>query len=164
MADRINDIQARVSSILNALGGVFSTPQWGGRAYKLPGPGGSRSKPRLLAHVTTSREGDAVTVSFKLEKARAVEVVERYGWIEPHSFRTLAPAGWVTARVSTRRQVMTLAKLLSESRALYGAAEPEPDPEPGRSGTADPVVGRIDRVMQAARAEGWSPPADDDFA
>ncbi len=160
MVDRINDIQARVSSILNGLGGVFSTPQWGGRAYKLPGPGGSRSKPKLLAHVTTSREGDAVTASFKLEKARAVEVVERYRWIEPHSFRTLAPAGWVTARVTTRRQVTTLAKLLPESRALYGAAEPEP----GRTGTADPVVGRIDRVMRAARAEGWSPPADDDFA
>ena len=158
--DRINDIQARVSSILNGLGGVFSTPQWGGRAYKLPGPGGSRSKPKLLAHVTTSREGDAVTASFKLEKARAVEVVERYRWIEPHSFRTLAPAGWVTARVTTRRQVTTLAKLLPESRALYGAAEPKP----GRTGTADPAVGRIDRVMRAARAEGWSPPVDDDFA
>ncbi len=162
MAHRINDIQARVSSILNGLGGVFSTPQWGGRAYKLPGPGGSRSKPKLLAFVGTSPEGDAMTVMFKLEKARAAEAVERYRWIEPHSFRTLAPAGWVTARVTTRRQVTTLAKLLPESRALYGAAEPEP--KPGWSRTAEVVVGRIDRVMRAARAEGWSPPADDDFA
>ncbi len=160
MATRIKDLLASVSSILNELGGVFSAPQWGGRAYKLPGRGGSRSKPKLLAFVGTSREADAVTVMFKLEKARAAEVVERYRWIEPHSFRTLAPAGWVTARVTTRRQVTTLAKLLPESRALYGAAEPEP----AWSRNADPVVGRIDRVMRAARAEGWSPPADDDFA
>ncbi len=160
MATRIKEIQASVSSILNELGGVFSTPQWGGRAYKLPGRGGSRTKPKLLAFVATSREADAVTVMFKLEKARAAAVVERYRWIEPHSFRTLAPAGWVTARLTTRRQVATLAKLLPESRSLYGAAEPEP----GRSRNADPVVGRIDRVMRAARAEGWSPPADDDFA
>ena len=118
----------------------------------------------LYTEAMTKRPGlAAAAASIEAEeKARAAAVVERYRWIEPPSFRTLAPAGWVTARVTTRRQVMTLAKLLPESRALYGAAELEP--EPGRTGTTDPVVGRIDRVMRAARAEGWSPPADDDFA
>ena len=52
-----------LGAVLNALGGVFSTPQWGGRAYKLPRRGGARERPRLVAFVGPSRDGRAVTVS-----------------------------------------------------------------------------------------------------
>ena len=51
MAAKGTMLLAEVAKVLNALPGVFSTPQWGGRAYKLP-RGGNSGKPKLLAHVT----------------------------------------------------------------------------------------------------------------
>jgi hypothetical protein len=80
---------AELAVLLNGLPGVFSTPQWGGRAYKVP-RGGS-GKPKLLAHVTPADGDDGVTVSFKLQPPEAATQVERHVWIAPHSFRTLAP-------------------------------------------------------------------------
>jgi hypothetical protein len=146
-----------VAAVLNALPGVFSTVQWGGRAYKVPGPGGG-SRARLLAFVSAAEPGSSLHVSFKLEPARAREVVERHGWIEPHSFRTLAPSGWLTARPRTRRQLATLADLLRESRALYPpAAQPE---APAAAPRGDRTAARIDEVMRDLRAGGWSPPPD----
>ena len=160
MSTRIATLLESLSSTLNALPGVFSTAQWGGRAYKLPGPGGNRKRPKLVAFIATTRAGDAVTVSFKLERERAADVVERYAWIEPHSFRTLAPSGWVTAVLTTKRQAGTLKKLLAEARTLLPAAEPvEDEPAgPARGRSADPVARRIDRVMRDAAADGWEAP------
>jgi hypothetical protein len=157
-----------LGTVLNAMPGVFSTPQWGGRAYKLPGSGGHRAKrPRLVAFVAPTGDGRAVTVSFKLEPRRAADVIEEHDWIEPHSFRTLAPSGWVTAILTTKRQAAALRRLLLESHALHAPPEPPPPPPaPPRasapSAAADGGRGasRIDAVMADARARGWSPPAE----
>lgn len=103
-----------------------------------------------------------MSVSFKLEKQRAADVVERHAWIEPHSFRTLAPSGWVTAVLTTKRQAKTIEKLLAEARSLLPATEPEDAPPPSSHGTAsDPVARRIDRVMRDAVADGWTKREDD---
>ncbi len=157
-----------VGTLLSGLPGVFSTAQWGGRAYKLPGPGGARSRPKLVAHACcaeTSGKGAAgrVTVSFKLPPDRAGAAVQRHDWIAPHSFRTLAPAGWVTATVSRRRQLATLGRLLRESRQLYGDANRAAEEPARKKRRRDRVAGHIDQVMRRARAKGWSPPEGEDF-
>jgi hypothetical protein len=118
----------RIATTLGGLPGVFSTPQWGGRAYKVA----IGSKPKLLAHVMPAKDGAGVTVEFKLPKDRARDAIEQYAWLNPHGFRTLAPAGWVEAKVSRKRQLGPLRKLLEESRSLLPAHEPEPEPEPSR--------------------------------
>jgi hypothetical protein len=168
MADRTPALLAEIAAALNRLPGVFSTAQWGGRAYKLPGPGGNRSKPKLVAHVAPTRDGEAVSVSFKLPPERAADVIEKHEWIEPHEFRTLAPAGWVNARISTKRQLRPLGDLLAESRALHPETPDadEPDVEirtTVRSTGASAAARRIDRVMENAKKDGWTPPPDDGF-
>ena len=155
MPARLDEVRQDLMAALAALRGVFSTPQWGGRAWKLPGPGGNRKKPKLVAFVAPAGEGGAVAVSFKLARSRAQEVVKRHKWVSPHSFRTLAPSGWVTAEVSTKRQATALKKLLAESRALHGDAE-APTEAP-RTGGADPLARRLDDVMAQARKRGWTP-------
>ena len=118
----LDGVQAALIAGFGELAGVFSTPQWGGRAYKLPGPNGNRKRPKLLAHVVTTRDGKAITVQFKLAAQRAADVVEQYEWITPHSFRTLAPSGWISARLTTKRQTTTVLRLLRESG--LGGCEP----------------------------------------
>ncbi|MHC4082239.1 MAG: MmcQ/YjbR family DNA-binding protein [Planctomycetota bacterium] len=157
MAARTQMLLTGLSTLLNGLPGVFSTPQWGGRAYKVPRRGSG--KPKLLAHVTPVDDEAAVTVSFKLPPAEAVEQVERHDWIAPHSFRTLAPSGWLTARVSTKRQLASLSKLLEKSHGLHhtaGATSAGAEAAPG----APPEVNRIDQVLGEAASEGWSPKSD----
>ena len=159
---KMND---RISSLLGEIGAaLFSTAQWGGRAYKLPGPGGNRGKPKLLAFLSVTNAGDAVSVSFKLPPARAAQVVEERRWIAPHSFRTLAPSGWVSATVSNRRRIGPLRRLLEESRSLHPVHPPLVTVERrGAAASTNTVARRIDRVMGKMKAEGWSPPADDGF-
>jgi hypothetical protein len=111
----------------------------------------------LLAHVTPVDGEDGVTVSFKLPPPEAATQVERYDWIAPHSFRTLAPSGWVTARVRTKRQLATLRKLLHESHGLHGVVM-DSDPGPSHQGGGESA--RIDRVLGEAKGEGWSPQSD----
>jgi predicted DNA-binding protein (MmcQ/YjbR family) len=153
MAARATTLLAEVAKVLNGLPGVFSTPQWGGRAYKVPA--GSSGKPKLLAHVTPVEDEGGVTVSFKLPPAAAADQTERHNWIAPHSFRTLAPSGWVTAHVRTRRQLATLRKLLVESHALHRTKAP-PVKDPG----AAPDAARIDQVLRDAAPDGWTPRSD----
>jgi predicted DNA-binding protein (MmcQ/YjbR family) len=155
MASRTQMLLAELAALLNSLPGVFSTPQWGGRAYKVPR--GTSGKPKLLAHVTPVDREDAVTVSFKLQPPEAADQVERHDWITPHSFRTLAPSGWVTARVSTKRHVATLRKLLRESHGLHGVVTAS-DPGPKQAGGDDSA--RIDRVLGEAKDGGWTPQSD----
>ncbi|MCZ6734627.1 MAG: hypothetical protein ACE10B_04750 [Phycisphaerales bacterium] len=165
MSNRATDLREHLSAILNALPGVFSTPQWGGRAYKVLAKAGSRSKPKLLAFVTVADSQDAVQISFKLAPDRARTMVQRHQWIAPHPFRTLAPAGWVTARVSTKRRLTTLAKLLKESRLLYGSVEGAaavPTHSLPVDERSDSIARHIDRVMCELRSEGWVPPQPDD--
>jgi len=153
------DLMGELAEALNKLPGVTSVAQWGGRVWKRPvgGGGGGRGKTKLLAHLYFDGDGKSVTASFKLAPDRARDVCEARDWIEPHSFRTLAPSGWVTATARTRRQVTALVKLLSESYDLYGplpeAAEPTAAAEPR-------AAGHIDRVMGQARADGWKPQSD----
>jgi len=163
MNKRIQAILDDLSGQLNALPDVFSTPQWGGRAYKVPGPNGNTKKPKLVAFVALNDARDAVGIQFKLTKDRAGQVIDDHDWLEPHSFRTLAPAGWVSAKVTGKRQLNVLAKLLAESRALYPAVEESMVNVVERSPATDGVSKRIDNVMSAMRAEGWHPPNDDDF-
>src|SRR5688572_30491941 len=81
----ITQIQEQIASALGKLPGVFSTVQWGGRAYKLPSPNGNRKKPKLLAHVYMDKSGKALFVDFKLEREHARQVVDECDWIKPHS-------------------------------------------------------------------------------
>ena len=163
MNKRIQAILDDLSGHLNLLPGVFSTPQWGGRAYKVPGPNGNPNKPKLVAFVALNDARDAIGVQFKLTKERAGQAIDDHDWIKPHSFRTLAPAGWVSARVTGKRQLNVLAKLLAESRALYPAVEESMAAIGDRTTGSDVVSKRIDHVMREMRAEGWQPPNDDDF-
>jgi predicted DNA-binding protein (MmcQ/YjbR family) len=167
MAARTSGLLGEVGAVLNGLPGVFSTVQWGGRAYKVPGPG-TGSKAKLLAFVSCDDDGQGVYVSFKLKPKRAHEVVDRHDWVEPHSFRTLAPSGWVSARLRTKRQLAALAPLLQESRELYapvGATETNPSRQRQSASASAPAPGadaakRIEHVMNNLRAAGWSPPQD----
>lgn len=163
MNERVQAILRDLSRRLNSLPGVFSTPQWGGRAYKVPGPNGNPKKPKLVAFVALNKARDAIGVQFKLTRSRAEQVVDDYDWISPHSFRTLAPAGWVSAKVTGKRQLTVLAKLLAESRALYPTVpKTQANPKEQRAGS-DAISRRIDQVMHEMKAEGWHPRGDDDF-
>jgi predicted DNA-binding protein (MmcQ/YjbR family) len=153
MAARTQMLLAELAELLSGLPGVFSTPQWGGRAYKVPRRGSG--KPKLLAHVTPVEDEDAVTVSFKLPPPEAADNVERHDWIAPHSFRTLAPSGWLTARVRTKKQLTTLRKLLKESHALHGVTATTSETPPAGDDRA-----RIDNVLREATNEGWTPQSD----
>lgn len=156
MGTDVQAIQDELAAILNTLAGVFSTPQWGGRAYKVPRPSAA-GKARMLAFVAINGEADAVQVSFKIPLPDAETAVEQHDWIAPHSFRTLAPAGWLTATVSTKRHVRTLGALLGRSHAMHGvdAGQPRTPAPAANSGT-----GHIDRVMREVRSEGWTPKSD----
>ncbi len=165
MSDRTRNLLNEIGKSLNRLPGVFSTAQWGGRAYKLPNEKNDRRKAKLLAFVLLSKDDRAVSVSFKLEPTIAADAVDRYGWVEPHSFRTLAPSGWISATISTKRQLKPLALLLKESRSLYPLEKEMPStpvPSDGKAGS-NPVARRIDRVMAEFEREGWSPSEDADF-
>ena len=162
MAARIQALLAELAGSLNSLPGVFSTAQWGGRAYKVPRGSGGASKPKLLAHVSIAEGGQVITASFKLTTPRAEEAIDRYDWIEPHSFRTLAPAGWLTATVTTKRQLGVLVKLIRESHTLLGPPPPAVDVEvPSRTRRpSNGAAGRIDEVMKEVAGEGWAPKSD----
>jgi len=147
------------------LPGVFSTPQWGGRAYKLPGPGSRGMKrPLLLSHVCVTRDGHAVSIDFKLPKKRADAVIRKHDWIERHSFRTLAPSGWVSATVRTKAQVKAITALLCESREQYPIEDAESrakGSDRANDDSSDPVLRRMDRVL--GERNGWNPGDDDRF-
>jgi hypothetical protein len=165
MARSINGILEGVAGTLNALPGVFSTPQWGGRAYKLPGPGGSVKRPKLLAFVCLSKDGSTIIVTFKLDKQRAAQVIATHSWIVRESFGSLGGAGWVRAKVAAAAHVRTLAPLLAESRGLYPAVEPAiVELEPAGAAATGELARRIAKVMQLELPDGWTPPRDDDFA
>ncbi len=163
MNERISHILEEISRGVSRLDGVFSTPQWGGRAYKLPGRGGNRKKPKLVAFVSVNDNDDAITVSFKLMPSRAEEVIEKYGWIEPHGFRTLAPSGWVTACVSTKRQLKPLLRLIEESRAQYPVQEEPTAVIEVKRGVGSQIARHIDGVMKDIGADGWKPRINDDL-
>lgn len=163
MNKRIQAILGDLSNRLNSLPGVFSTPQWGGRAYKVPGPNGNPNKPKLVAFVAMNKARDAIGVQFKLTRPRAEQVIDDHDWIRPHSFRTLAPAGWVSAKLTGKRQLTVLAKLLAESRALYPTVQKTQADPKERSAGSDAVSRRIDQVMRELQAEGWRPRGEEDF-
>ena len=102
----------------------------------------------------------AVQVSFKIPPTDAQTACERYDWIEPHSFRTLAPSGWLTATVTTKRQVGTLGGFLKQSHAMHGVRAATPSDPADSSRAADDDAGHIDRVMDKVRDDGWSPRSD----
>lgn len=168
MPKKIAEIQESIAKALNALPEVFSTVQWGGRAYKLPGLNGNRKKPRLLAHVLLSDDGGHVGLSFKLARNRAVKVVDQHDWILPHSFRTLAPSGWITAEVRTRSQVRTVMALLVECHVGMRPGK-RLEPSAATKGQArlteesSEDARRIEAVLRQKRADGWTPAAADSF-
>jgi hypothetical protein len=154
MAMATAELLERMGRTLGAMPGVFSTAQWGGRAYKLPGSGGSRRHPHLVAFVCCEKDG-AIGVSFKLPRERAAQVTAIHDWLRPHPFRTLAPSGWVAARLSNRRQAGVLEKLLAESFALHEPLVARPPA--GRGADAGAEARRLDRAMQDLREKGWAP-------
>jgi hypothetical protein len=168
MSKKIAAIQHDIAKALNGLEGVFSTVQWGGRAYKLPGPNGNRKKPRLLVHMCLSKDGDFVDLGFKLKKQRAADVVDQFAWIQPHSFRTLAPSGWIVAQVRQKSQARAVIALLKES---HGDLAPATGTKPtsagkrsrSRAAASSDDARRIDRVLSRKRDEGWKPAPADSF-
>ena len=158
MANRTEALLDQLAAVLNGLANVTSTPQWGGRAYKVASTAAGKTK--MLAFVATNKEGDAVHVSFKLNPPEAESLVERHDWIEPHSFRTLAPSGWLTATISTKRQVGPLKKLLTESHTLYAKVVQPPPTEGPTTEAGDGEVRHIDRIMDEVRDGGWAPQSD----
>lgn len=166
-----SQIQAALAAALGAMPDVFSAVQWGGRAYKLPGPGSrGKRKPLLLAHVWLEKDESGIGVAFKLPPARAQAMVRTHVWIAPHSFRTLAPSGWVTASIRTKAQCKTLIELLRESRALHPIADAtstESNPTARRGnrdadGQGDATIRRIDAILNQRKEEGWRV-RDDEF-
>src|SRR6185295_20087643 len=101
--------------------------------------------------VWVNKAGDAVGVDFKLERKRAREVVDQFDWIEPHSFRTLAPSGWISAEVRTKAQCKVMAKLLAECRAQFPIERPGETPARRGKPDMDPVARRIDAVLRQKR-------------
>jgi hypothetical protein len=152
-----------IGSDLADLPDVYSTAQWGGRAWKVPGPGGSKAKPKLLAHVTPTRDERAISVTFKLPRDRAAAAADAHAWIEPSSFGKLGRSGWLAATLTTKRQWKTLRPLLAESREQYPRTEPA-RAEPARRGrVGSDDARRVDRVMKELGESGWSPGDDDGF-
>ncbi len=156
MAKRIFELMGEVGSILNALPGVFSTVQWGGRAYKLPGRNGSTKKPRLLAFVTMTKEEDAINVVFKLPGERSTHAKERFAWVGPFEFGKWEKSGWISARITQKRQLSPLKKMLAECHAMFPVPEIVSESASPTS-SSNPVVSRLNRVMAEARADGWEP-------
>ena len=68
-----------------------------------------------------------------------------------------------SAKVTGKRQLTVLAKLLAESRALYPTIQKTQANPMERSTGSDAVSRRIDQVMGEMQAEGWRPRGDDDF-
>jgi hypothetical protein len=198
-------ILAAIDRAITPLPGVFSTPQWGGRAYKVPGPGNSKKRPKLLAFIEQPRDRKAVIVSFKLPKPRAAAAIRQHAWIKRNSFGSLGRSGWVEAHITAARHITTLAPLIRESRTLLPtfandaeprttrdtrpahdarqrandskrradgppSSSPSPSKGEGREGVAaanqpgaphaDPLARHIARVLEAAKAGGWSPVDD----
>ncbi len=147
-----------VGRMLNALPDVFSTVQWGGRAYKVA-LAANRAKFKLLAHVSAPETGRGVNVEFKLPPAEARQAIDRFAWVRPHGFRTLAPAGWVHASITQRRQVSALKRLLDSSRAQFPSLSSEV--EPSTTEAVARQTGSLDRTLRLLRADGWRPRADD---
>jgi hypothetical protein len=170
---KISEIQESLSRALNAMPGVFSTVQWAGRAYKLPGPGSrGTKKPLLLTHVCLNKAEDAVCLGFRLEKSRARAIVRKHTWIKPHSFRTLSKTGWLETQVRTKAQSKVIIELLRESRTLH----PMPEKDAGKQTTkparhrkraphdeTDPITRRFDAVLRQKREDGWRPVQSDAF-
>lgn len=173
--NKIAHIQEALASALNALPDVFSTVQWGGRAYKLPGPGSrGKKRPVLLTHVCITRQRDAISLGFRLEKSRARQIIRQHPWIKPHSFGKLKNTGWVEMEVQTMAQCKVVIALLRESRMLHPMPQPPetsggPRSKPARSRKRgrvdkdDPVARRIDSVLSRKRDEGWRPAQVDAF-
>ena len=168
----IAEIQKSLAKALNAMPGVFSTVQWGGRAYKLPGPGSrGMKKPVLLTHVCLNKAEDAVCLGFRLEKPRARAVTRQHPWIKPNSFGTLKNTGWVETEIRTKADCKVIIALLRESRTLHPIPEPakatkaKASRSRGRKPDAvdDADARRIDSVLQRKRAEGWRPAQRDAF-
>jgi hypothetical protein len=153
-------MSAEIGRVLNAMPDVFSTPQWGGRAYKLPGRGGRTKKPVLLAHVCPEPNLKAASVSFKLPKPDAKKSVRDHEWITPHSFRTLAPSGWVTAIVKTKSQLRTLRQLLLVSRSMHPRYETLAEGlQEGPPETA--TASRVESTLRQLADTGWRPRDED---
>ena len=166
MPTRPDQILDTLAAVLNGMDGVFSTPQWGGRAYKVarPGVAGTRAKSepkgKIVAFMALDGSGKAVQVSFKIPPDDARSACERYDWIQPHSFRTLAPSGWLTATVVSKRHVGALTRLLVQSHALHGVLATGPTETAEASRATDADASHIDRVMDKVRDDGWSPRSD----
>ena len=164
----IAEIQKSLAKALNAMPGVFSTVQWGGRAYKLPGPGSrGMKKPALLTHVCLNKAEDAVCLGFRLEKTRGRAVMRQHSWIKPNSFGSLKNTGWVETEIRTKAECKVIIALLRESRSLHPIPEtalPAEKPKTARRGKraadAEDDSGnarRIDAVLRRKRDEGWRP-------
>jgi hypothetical protein len=172
MSVSIEGILESLASALNAMPDVFSTPQWGGRAYKLPGPGSrGKRKPVLLTHVTIPKQRDCVRLGFRLDLQRARAVVKQHTFIKPSTFGTLGKNGWLETAITTKAQCRIVIDLLKESRALHPVSEPAATrgtrsstptrkKSAGAQGNAEAM--RIDAVLRRKRDEGWTL-QDDDF-
>jgi hypothetical protein len=164
----ISDIQESLAAALNAMPDVFSTVQWGGRAYKLPRPGSrGRKKPVLLTHIVIPKTRDAVHLGFRLPVPRAKAVVKQHRFIRPSTFGTLGKSGWLEMALTTKSQCKVVIALLKESRGLHPVSQADAAPAAPKSarrrkrgsdaGGDDGITNRMDAVLRRKREEGWKP-------
>lgn len=160
MPPRAATILESIAEIFAEIPDVFSTPQWGGRVYKIPGPNGNRKKPKMIAHVVLTKDKDAVEVGFKLSVPAAAAACEKYAWIEPSTFGSFGKNGWVGATLTQKRQVRSLKPLLIASRDLHPKQPVIDDAPPKKRSQGGTAARRVDQVMDEAAAEGWAPSND----
>ncbi|MEM6551696.1 MAG: hypothetical protein AAF750_06185 [Planctomycetota bacterium] len=155
--DRDPELRDRMAKLALGLPGVYESPQWGGWVFKVPDPRHGRKKAKMLCFVVDGKNF-GWHCQFKLPLERAVAVIDERDWVEEHPWKTLGPSGWVVARPRDDKQLAVLSGLLKESRSLLPevVAEAEAVPTKGTGRAASGGVARkVDRVMEAAVADGW---------
>ncbi|MEM1213915.1 MAG: hypothetical protein AAGI68_16635 [Planctomycetota bacterium] len=155
--DRDPALRDAMAELALGLPGVYESSQWGGWVYKVPDPRHGRKKAKMLCFVVDGKNHGWHS-QFKLPLEQAVTVIDEQDWVEEHPWKTLGPSGWVVARPRDKAQLKVLGGLLGESRALLPEvtveAPEQPEREKGRA-QSNGVARKVNRVMEAALADGW---------
>ncbi len=141
-------MRLKLHELLESFDGVWSSPQWGGRAYKI----GPQRKPKLFAFVYEDK--GRCMVEFKLPPEAAGQAVQRYRWVVRHPWSNLRRSGWVQVTFQRSAQLGPLGKLLTQTRQLFASTS---TPVRDKPRARDPVAARIESVMRQARQRGLRP-------
>ena len=132
---------------------VFSSIQWGGKAYKLPDIKGNKSKPKLFVFTQIDEKNNALIADFKLPLEVAANAVEKHAHLTPSPFSNWAKTGWVSARFTTTRQLTSTKPLfkISYDNLPKPSISPssKPTPQSASPSSTSPVAQKIDTIMQS---------------